>query len=242
LTGQSYEPDERAGREETRLSEVEISVRGSNTREVPPERADVRIHVGTDGPVPDDVAARTASAAAEVRSTIEPLLDPATGPVTGWSSGGVRTWSERPWNQEGGQLPFVHHAQQSFEVEFADFVAMARWLGQVGSLDGASVDGVAWTLTDERRDVVLAEVRTAAVRDARTKAESYARALGLGDVTPVAIADAGLLAGAPPGGPAPMAMAARMKDAGPSFELNPHGLQITAEVEARFVARPSIGA
>lgn len=220
------------------MSDVEITVRGSHAREVTPERAQVRLQIGFDGADPDDVAARTTVAASGVRSTVEPLVDPAAGPVTEWTSGQVRTWSERPWNQQGEQLPLVHHAEQSFEVEFSDFTALGDWLAQVVALDGASIAGVSWTLTDERRDVVVAEVRTAAIHDALAKAESYAAALGLSGVAPIAVADAGMLgdnsqAG---NGPMPMAMAARMKDAGPAIELNPHDLTITAEVDARFVA------
>ena len=220
------------------MSDVEITVRGSHTQEVPPERAVVRVQIGFDGPEPDDVVTRTAVSSSAFRSTIEPLIDPASGPVTEWSSEQVRTWSERPWNQQGEQLALVHHAQQSFTVEFSEFAALGRWLSEVVSVDGAAVGGVSWTLTDERRDAVNAEVRTAAIHDARAKAESYAEALGLIGVRPIAVADAGMLgdgsqAGA---GPAPMAMAARMKDAGPAIEVSPRDLSITTEVDARFVA------
>jgi uncharacterized protein YggE len=220
------------------LSDVEITVRGSHTREVPPERAQVRLQVGFDGADPDDVVARTTAAASAVQSTVEPLVDSAAGPVTESTSGQVRTWSERPWNQQGEQLPLIHHAQQSFEVEFSDFTALGGWLAQVVALDGVSVGGVSWTLTDERRDAVVAEVRTAAIHDALAKAESYAAALGLLGVAPIAVADAGMLGDNTPtgSGPVPMAMAARMNDAGPAIELDPHDLAITAEVDARFVA------
>jgi uncharacterized protein YggE len=221
------------------VSDVEITVRGSHTRELPPERALLRVEIGFDGAEPDDVVARTGVTAAQIRATVEPLVDRAAGPVTKWSSDRVRTWSERPWNQQGEQLPLVHHAQQSFEVEFSDFTALGGWLAQVVALDGASVAGVSWTLTEERREAVVAEVRTAAIHDARAKAESYAAALGLVGVTPIAVADAGMLGDSSQagGGSAPMVMAAaRMQEAGPAIELSPHDLSITAEVDARFIA------
>jgi uncharacterized protein YggE len=226
------------------LSDVEITVRGSSRREVPPERACVHVQVAFDGAEPDEVADRTAVAADGVRSTIEPLLDPSDGPITEWSSGQVRTWSERPWNQQGDQLPLVHHAQQSLDAEFSDFIALGRWLAQIVVLEGVSVGGVSWELTDRRRDAVVAEVRIEAILDARDKAASYAAALGLHDIAPIAIADAGMLSDTPAGGgtPAPMAMAARMKDAGAAIELSPHDLAISAEVDARFVARAATDA
>jgi uncharacterized protein YggE len=223
------------------LSDVEITVRGSHTREVPPERALVHIQVGFDGADPDDVVTQTSAAVAEVRSTIEPLVEPAPGSITQWSSDQLRTWSERPWNQQGDQFPLVHHAQQSFEIEFADFAALGGWLANLVAIAGASVGGVSWALTDERRDAVIAEVRTAAIHDARAKAESYAEALGLIGARPIAVADAGMLSdGSPAGGGAvAMAMAARMKDASPAIELIPRDLTVTADVDARFVARSS---
>ena len=221
------------------MSDVEITVRGSSTREVPPERAGVRIQVGFDGAEPDDVADRTVVAVAGVRATIDALLDPSNGPITEWSSGQVRTWSERPWNQQGEQLPLVHHAQQSLDVEFSDFTALGRWLAEIVGFEGVSVGDVSWELTDRRRDAVVAEVRIEAIHDAHAKAASYAAALGLDHLAPIAIADAGMLGDRPPGGggPVPMAMAARMKDSGPAIELSPHDLTISAEVDARFVAR-----
>lgn len=219
------------------MADVEITVRGSHHETAAPERAKVRARVEVDGPDVEAVVAEAGGLAARLRDTIT-ALHAADGPVVAWSSDRVQAWSSRPWNQDGEQLPLVHHARVGVDVEFADFTALGTWLSEVAALDGIHVDGVEWTLTDEHRDEVLARVRAGAVADARAKAELYGRALGLGQITVLAVADAGMLGEGlhPVGvheGAARVAMAARA----PELELAPHPITVTAEVDARFLAR-----
>jgi len=219
------------------MADVEITVRGSHHAKVAPERARVRARVSLDGPELERVVAAAGHLAEQVRDSIVALHDPDAGPVVEWASDRMQTWSSRPWNQDGEQLPLVHHTQIGFDAEFADFTVLGRWLSDVAVLEGVHVDGVEWTLTDQHRDELLGEVRSAAVADARTKAELYARALGMTRVTALAIADAGMLGEGihPVGvheGAARMAMAARS----PEIELEPRTIVVTAEVDARFLA------
>lgn len=221
------------------MADVEITVRGAHRVEAAPERATVRVRVVRDGPDAEEVLGDAARLAERVRTGVTELHDTDAGPVVAWSSDRMHTWSSRPWNQDGAQLPLVHHAQIGFEVEFADFTALGRWLTSTAALDGVDVHGVEWALTDEHRDELLAEVRTGAVADARTKAEVYARALGLARVTPLAVADAGMLGdhGRPPAGYEGAPMAARaMSAAPPEVELEPRPIVVVAEVDARFLA------
>ena len=114
--------------------------------------------------------------------------------MTWWSTRHVRTWSERPWNQDGKQLPLVHHASVGVEVKFRDFAELARWVGRHAEhTAGFSLDGVEWALTEKRQQELARQVRTRAVQDAAARAQEYADALGLGPVRPVALADAGML-------------------------------------------------
>lgn len=219
------------------MADVEITVRGSHRATAAAERAKVRARIVRDGSDAEQVAADAAGVADRVTATVTPLHDAEAGPVVAWSSDRLQTWSSRPWNQDGEQLPLVHHAQIGFDVEFGDVTALGRWLSETVVLDGFEVDGVEWALTDEHRDELLAAVRTAAVADARSKAELYARALGLQRVTVLAVADAGMLGEGthPVGaheGAARMAMAAR----GPDIELAPRPVLVSAEVDARFLA------
>lgn len=224
------------------MAEVEITVRGSHRTKVAPERAKVRVRVERDGGDVARVVDAVARLAEQVRSSLVGLHDADAGPVVAWSSDRMQTWSSRPWNQDGEQLPLVHHAQVGVDAEFADFIALGRWLSDAAIVDGVAVDGVEWTLTDEHRDRLLAEVRTGAVADARAKAEVYARALGLERVTALAVADAGMLGDGrhPVGGgghePAPVARAMAMSSPPPDVELAPRPLTIVAEVDARFLA------
>src|SRR5690606_16761492 len=107
---------------------------------------------------------------------------------------------------------------------------------------GLAIEGVDWTLTDAHRDELLVEVRTGAVEDARTKAEVYAAALGLGSVSVLAVADAGMLGDGrhPVGGggrdPLPGVRSFAMSGSAPDVELSPHPITVTADVDARFLA------
>jgi len=221
------------------MAEVEITVQGSHRTRIAPERAVVRVRVDHDGPDADATVAQTADAAAAVRASIEPLHGSDDMPVTSWSSGQVRTWAERPWNQDGAQLPLVHHARQPFVVEFGDVAALGRWVTDVVQIAGAAVDGIDWELTPDRRAAVIVDARAAAVADAVAKARSYADSLGLTTVTALEVADAGMLRDSPGGGggPAPVAMrAARMEAHGGGLEFEPHDIEITVDVDARFIA------
>jgi len=89
--------------------------------------------------------------------------------------------------------------------------------------------------------MLLADARTRAVRDAVTRAQQYADALGLGAVTPVAIADAGMLNTAPESRLQAAYLRAGAPGAGPAAELAPEDIEVSATVDARFVAEPEGG-
>ena len=82
-----------------------------------------------------------------------------------------------------------------------------------------------------------ADARRQAVLDARERAEAYAAALGLSDLKPLALADAGML-GDRLSGPAgdEMAMYAAAKAGGQVVEFQPEDVSVTVSVDARFVA------
>ena len=221
------------------MSDTVITVRGTAREEHAAERAVVRVGVGHDGPRREAVVSTAAATADRVRAGLEPLQ--AAGAVSTWSSDRVAIWSDRPWNADGRRLPLVYHASVAFVATFVAFDELARWVEEVGLLDGVDVGSIAWELTDETRDAALERVRTRAVQDAKAGALVYARAAGLQSVRAVAIADPGLLSGPEPGmpvpGAAPMARAFAAKEAsGPALAFTPADLEVAAEVEARFSA------
>lgn len=220
------------------MSDIEITVRGSFTAHLPAERATVHLVVGHQGPDAAKVAQGTMASAEAVRSSILPLHSPDRGPVTWWASQDLRTWSHRPTNKDGKQLPLVHAASVSFEVKFSDFDALGRWLAETSVRPGVSLNRIEWALTSARRTSVAREVRIGAVNDAVTKAQDYAAAFGLSSVRAVAVADAGMLGeGLHPttGNDAPFTRA-KAADGGGEFQFAPNDIAVRADVDARFVA------
>jgi uncharacterized protein YggE len=218
------------------MSDVVITVRGEQERRVAPERAVLQLSVRADGPDRGPVVDRVNAATAPIRDGLE--AHQRSGEVTEWSSGRVSVWSERPWNNEGRQLPPVHHASADFSATFADFTALSWWLGETADADEVQVTAITWDLTPATRATVERDVASDAVRVAVTRAEAYAEAIGRSDIEPTEIADLGLLAGRPESAasaPKMMRMAA-MDAAGPALALQPADIVVSAAVEARFRA------
>lgn len=219
---------------------TEITVRGSFSAFRPPERGTVRATIDYEGPEMRPVYDRVARDLETVKTSITRLEGGDDAAVTWWSAQQLRTWSQRPWNKDGRQLPLVHHASVGVEVKFRDFAALSHWVGQhIGSTEGFRVTQVVWALTENNREALSTQVRTRAVQDAAARAQLYADALELGEVRPVAIADAGMLgvqvnSGGSSGGVF-LRAAASPAGGAPEVELVPQDIEVSAEVDARFV-------
>jgi len=215
---------------------TDITVRGSFAAFERPERGTVHATIAYDGPAPEPVYGRVARDLEVVKSSIGRLDDKENGAVTWWSADQLRTWSNRPWNKDGKQLPLVHHASVDLEVKFRDFSALSRWVGEhVANTEGFRVARVEWALTAKRREALEKDVRARDVLDAVTRAQQYADALGLGQIRPVAIADAGMLGTRPESGPQGALMRVAAVGGAPEVELAPEHIEVSAEVDARFV-------
>jgi uncharacterized protein YggE len=224
------------------MTETTITVQGRFSAYYPAERATVEVAVHHEAAKRQTAFDVTTKAAELVRGTIEALHDPAGGPITWWSSDSVQVWNEKPWNNEGRQLPPVFHARVTFTAKFSDFTALARWIESVSSVDSVTVSSIAWALTDARTTGVTAEVRSRAVKDAVAKASVYAQSIGLGSVTAVAIADPGMLGDQVHGnGPVEAGFLRAAKVSGgasePALSLKPEDIEVSAVVDARFIAR-----
>ncbi|MHA0285634.1 SIMPL domain-containing protein [Mycobacterium sp. C3-094] len=222
---------------------TEITVRGSFTASRPPQRATVHATLSYQGPSMKPVYDRLAEDLDVVQKSVSALALGDDAPVTRWSSDRLRTWSHRPWSQDGEQLPLVYHASASLQVRFRDFAALSSWVGDhVTSIEGFEVDTINWSLTAKANAKMARRVRRQAVRDAVDRAQLYADAVGLGAVTAIAIADVGMLSaggasdgqrdalfvGAPDGAPG---------GSGPDVELMPKPIRMSASVDARFVVQ-----
>ncbi len=217
-----------------------IAVTGRAEERIAPELGAVTLSVGGSGAARDDVTARTGTAHERLLAGVRALE--ASGALDTWSAGQLRVWSYRPWNNEGRQLPVVHQASADVEVVFTDLARLGEWVGEAAAGADVTIGGIDWRLTDATRRRVQEAAQRAAVEDAVAKAKVYASALGLGQPTPVELADHGMLS-AQPLPPAPKAMmmraAADMGGGPPATEFAPAELVIEASVDARFTADPA---
>ena len=218
---------------------TEITVRGSFLAFRPPERGTVHASFGYEGPEMQPVYDRVARDLEAVKASVIQLEGGGQGAVTWWSAQQLRTWSTRPWHKDGKRLPLVHHATVSVEVKFRDFAALSRWVGEhVSNTEGFTLSRVSWALTEKRRDELVKEVRTKAVQDAAARAQLYADALELGPVSPLAIADAGMLGtqALHEGGGGFVRAVPASGGSGPDVELVPEDVRVSATIDGRFVA------
>lgn len=219
------------------MSQVTFTVSGHHALLLPPERALLHLTITHEGSAPDRVYADTAGTHRRLTSLLTELHDPDAGPVRRWSSGQIRTWSHRPWSQDGRQLPVVHDAAVDLRVRFSDFARLSDLVAAVNGWSGVTIEQVEWTVTDTTRASAVREARAAAVRDAMDKATEYAAALGLGAVRAIEVADVGMLRGVLARDIAPHALRAEAGVAsdGPAVEFRPDDIEISVGVDARFV-------
>lgn len=220
------------------MSEVTITVRGEHEARIAPEHAIAHVSASVDGAERGAVVERIAALVGPVRDDL--TARKASGGIADWTSQRVSVWADRPWNSEGRQLDLVHHASVELRATFTDFMLLSDWLSDMASREGMQVGSVSWELAPETRARVEREVATQAVSVAVERATAYAEAIGRATLTPVEIADLGLLTDgvAPAGGAMQMMKASMGRDAVGSAmaELHPEDIVISAGVEARFRA------
>lgn len=221
------------------MSEVTVTVRGEHEARVAPERATIRVGVRADGPERTAVVENVMRLAEPVRSSITDRAD--TGSVVEWTSKRLSVRAERPWSNDGKRLAPVYYASIDFTATFAEASDLSIWVSDISPWDGVEVGWVDWHLTTATRAQIERDVAAAAVGVAVTRAEAYAGALGLDEVTPLEIADVGLISSGQPSPGTPMLKArggvAFAADAAPAMEYEPEEIVISATVEARFLAR-----
>ena len=220
------------------MNETIVTVQGAAAEWFDAERATVHVSVQHDGPKREPVFESTTSVGAQVTAALAELEGSA---VTRWSSDRVSVWSNRPWNSDGAQLPPIYSAALSASARFQDFDALSDFVERFAIVAGVTSASITWDLTEERRLAVTSDIQTRAVHDATVKATTFARAAGLSTVTPLAIADPGMLgdgsSGTAPLGRGAGKMMMAMDAGGPSLTLTPDRIEVAASVDARFLAR-----
>lgn len=216
---------------------LDITVVGHGARTYPPEQCTLSLTVRTDGRTAETASEPAQQLVRELTQLVEPLYNSDGGPIDRWSVDQVRHSRNRPFNQDGEQLPYVYQAEASVNVQFSQLDLVDAFVYAASALDGVSIDHFDWDLTESSRISHTLAVRELAVQDAVSKAEAYASSLGRTRVHAVAVADPGLLPGIGAHGAAdssPRMFAAKSTSAG--FALKPEDITITASVHARFEA------
>lgn len=220
------------------MSDVTITVRGENETRIAPERATIHVTVRAEGPERGAVVERAMSLAEPIRTGIAERQD--AGAVIEWSSKRLAVRAERPWNDQGKQLAPVYYASVDFTATFIEASELSIWVTEISPWDGVDVGWVNWHLTPQTRADIEREVASSAVGVAVQRAQAYAAALGLGTVTPVEIADTGLISHERAASPKAMmargAAFAASADSSPIMEYEPEDIVVSATVEARFTA------
>lgn len=221
------------------MSDVTITVRGEHEAHLPPERATIRVTVRAEGPQRTTVVDHVMRLAEPVRTSIGGRVE--AGSALDWNSTRLSVRAERPWNTDGKRLAPVYYASIDVTATFAEASELSVWITDISAWDGVEIGGVDWHLTPDTRLRVERDVATRAIGVAAARAEAYATALGLTAVTPVEIADTGLLSSVASAPGAPFGKArgavAFAADAAPAMEYEPQDIILTATVEARFLAR-----
>ncbi len=214
---------------------LDIAVRGFAEQRHPAERALVSMAVALEGTDKEQVFRDSVEIQEPLAAQLQALQDREA--VTDWSCDQVRVFSHRPYLPDGSRQALHHVARIEVRAEFVDFERLSGFLDHWSGREGVEITQVEWDVTAKNRRAHEAEVRKAAVDDAVQKAQVYANAVRRGKVTPVQFADPGMLGGAE-GAPAP-ARPMRLAgggDRGPTFDVTPARIVITAEVDARFTA------
>ena len=221
------------------MSEVTVTVRGEHEARVAPERATIRVSVRAEGSERTTVVEHVMRLAEPVRGSITERAE--EGSVVYCTTKRLSVRAERPWNNDSKRLTPVFYASIDFTATFAEASELSIWVSDISPWDGVEVGWVDWHLTRVTRTQIEREVAAEAVSVAVTRAKAYAGALGLDEVTPLEIADVGLISSGQPMPGAPMMKArggvAFAADAAPAMEYEPEEIVISATVEARFLAR-----
>ncbi|MEU4386926.1 SIMPL domain-containing protein [Promicromonospora sp. NPDC023805] len=220
-----------------------IAVEGQATRTHPAERGTVNLHVAFSGTLRNDVVDQVARTHTILVDQVKAHVS--TGAAERWDADSVHSYvyDDRVKNSQTGGKQRIRRFRASarLSVTFRDFEVLSTWLADVMDVEGVEVDRITWNLTDETRKALLAEARIEAAEETAVRAQSYADALGLGPVAPVAIFEAGLRGGGNGGGGhVPMyAMRAGMMsdgDGGAQVELQPRDIDVDVTLSADYEA------
>ena len=215
------------------MAPITINVTGSSTIHQPPEQAVLFFHAKSEGSSSDAVSKEVTATSNQLQQTFQELKSDsvAPAPVKAFSASSLRSWSERPRDQDGNPGERIHYAQLRFEATFRDFKKLGEVAGRLSAYPNVAVSNIDWRLTDETKQELGSKTRKLAMKDAILKASDYAEVIGR-EVNPVEITDT-----ESPGFPAAryMAMGAcPMDDEREELDLTPQDVDLTSSIQVNF--------
>lgn len=213
--------------------EPTVAVRGAWHGEVQPELARVLVGVTARGGDRDRILTQISDRVREVRTTLDRYGDAVERVDASPLRVIARFKSDKPTEKVSGYV-----AEVGLTLVVVDFTVLGDMLLRLADEEMVTVDGPYWALRPD--SAAYRRARTAAVQDARTRAEEYAAAAGSRLTGLVEIADTGLSRGA--GDHFPEAVPAAMRHATArgsvadrvTFDVEPVPQEVSASVEARF--------
>lgn len=216
------------------MTPITINVTGSSTIHQSPEQAVLFFHVQFEGSSSDTVSKEVTAASNKLQRKFKELKSDSLGPapVAAFSTSSLRSWSERPKNQDGNPGERVHYAQLRFEVTFLDFKKLSEVAGRLSACPNVAISSIDWRLADETKQELSSKTRKLAMKDAIKKASDYAEVIGR-KVNPVEITDM-----ESPGLHSPRYMATMaacpMEDEREELDLTPQDVELSSSIQVNF--------
>jgi len=218
-----------------------IRVTAESSNDIAPERATVTLNIGFESAEKSTAHAKTATLVEQIQSEVNQLKASQAQPIVSSSFGQLRTSSWRPVSQNGEPMPLVYSETMAAKVEFSDFVALSEWLAKISTVEGVRVGYISWSLSDETRKKATEQAQQEAIKQARVKAEAYARAIGTTVASVETIADEGLMGSGRQlsrsvdfGSVAGLEQRAKRSDT-EKYDLAPADITVTARIEATYL-------
>lgn len=225
---------------------MQITVRGSHELKLPAELGTLHLAARHESTDRSEAVGLTTRRASELRDAFERLTSPdaSHASATKFAVDALSVWSWQPY-VNGRRTATRHVANVGMRVTFRDFEVLGREAASWAELDGVSISGLDWSLSDETRESREDEVLAEAIRKASHRAQHMAATAGAGTVRCVQIADPGLLRGGVGGvehAAAPAAFRAGLAAPAPggqepnAVEFSPEDIVLAATVHAVFEA------
>lgn len=220
----------------TRLSSMDelIVVRGTASRTRPADRGALTITARVRQPTP----AETERALAQLASDADAVVAQFASVISARSTDRLSIRPNSYWHPESGRTVVDGYiGERGLRITVSDTEQVGTLLRALYDATRVEVSGPEWELADE--NPVYGQVREAAARDARRRAEQYAAGLGLSVGGVAHVSEPGLRS-EPPGPVRQFARAADQAElaAEPTVDIGTAEIRVTASVDVGFRIEP----